>query len=105
MTTPEGKVKALTKRLFKELQREGYPLYYHMPVQNGMGAPTLDFVGCANGAFFAIETKAPGKNPTARQESTIKAMRDAGAEVFVVRDKPSLREFCVWVGEQGKAKL
>ncbi len=81
--TPEGKVKLQVKRALKMLQDRGYPVYYHMPVQNGMGKPTLDFIGCIKGQFFAIETKAPGKKPTERQEGTIEDMRKAGAHVFV----------------------
>lgn len=82
-STPEGKVKEQVKRALKLLQSKGYPVYYHMPVQNGMGKPTLDFIGCIKGQFFAIETKAPGKKPTERQQSTIEDMRKAGAHVFV----------------------
>ena len=81
--TPEGKVKEQVKRALKTLQAKGYPLYYHMPVQNGMGKPTLDFVGCIAGKFFAIETKASGKKPTERQQGTIEEMQKAGANVFV----------------------
>lgn len=82
-STPEGKVKAKVRLALRTLQDKGYPVYYHMPVQNGMGAPTLDFIGCIKGQFFAIETKAPGKKPTERQENTIAEMRKAGAHVFV----------------------
>jgi len=81
--TPEGKVKLQVRRALTHLRDKGYPVYYHMPVQNGMGKPTLDFIGCINGKFFAIETKAPRKKPTERQESTIEEMRKAGAHVFV----------------------
>jgi hypothetical protein len=83
-STPEGKVKEKVKRAFKELKQQlGIEVYYHMPVQNGMGAPTLDFVGCIRGQFFGIETKAPGKKPTERQESTIMEMHKAGGSVMV----------------------
>lgn len=82
-STPEGKVKAKVRLALNTLRDKGYPVYYHMPVQNGMGKPTLDFIGCINGKFFAIETKAPGKKPTERQESTIMEMHKAGAAVFV----------------------
>ena len=81
--TPEGKVKDQVKRAMKRLIEKGYPVYYHMPVQNGMGKPALDFVGCIKGQFFAIETKAPGKKPTERQLATIADMQAAGAHVFV----------------------
>ena len=82
-TTPEGRVKAQVKRMVKDLQDSGYPVYLHMPVQNGMGKPTLDFIGCIKGQFFAIETKAPGKKPTERQLDTMAEMQKAGAHVFV----------------------
>ena len=65
MTTPEGKVKAAIKAVLKRVGA-----YYHMPVQNGMGAPSLDFVCCYKGRFVAIEAKAPGEKPTKRQIQT-----------------------------------
>lgn len=77
--TPEAKVKARVKKIL-----ESGGAYYHCPVQNGMGAPTLDFVGCSVGRFFAIETKAAGKKPTARQQHTIRKMIEAEADVFVI---------------------
>lgn len=77
--TDEGRVKAKVKRLFKK-----YGVYYHMPVQNGMGDMTLDFVACLRGYFISVETKAEGKKPTARQTATMLRMRNAGAFVFLV---------------------
>ncbi len=55
-----------------------------MPVVSGYGQPSLDYLGCINGRFFSVETKAPGKAPTARQRQTIEKMRSAGAAVFVI---------------------
>lgn len=78
-TTPEGRVKAAVKKLLAS-----YPCYTHWPVTNGMGAPTLDCVGCYKGMYFAIETKAPGKKPTLRQEGTIDAIRGAKGKAFVI---------------------
>lgn len=77
--TPEGKVKEAVKKVLK-----AHGAYWHCPVQNGMGAPSLDFIGCFMGRYFGIETKAPGKKPTPRQELTIKAIEDAGGKVFVI---------------------
>lgn len=77
--TPEGKIKARLKKLLNL-----YGVYYHMPVVNGMGSPSLDFICCVAGYFFAIETKAPGGKPTPRQSLTMQAMRDAGGFVFLV---------------------
>jgi hypothetical protein len=79
MSTPEGKVKEAIKAVLKRMGA-----YYHMPVQNGMGKPSLDFVICAKGKFVAIEAKADNGKLTLRQELTIEEMRKAGAVVLVV---------------------
>lgn len=79
MSTPEGKVKDKVKEILRE-----FDVYWHCPVQNGMGAPGLDFWCCYRGIFFAIETKAPGKTPTPRQLITIAQVRKAGGMVFVI---------------------
>lgn len=77
--TPEGKTKNLVKDVLK-----AHGAYWHCPVQNGMGAPSLDFICCFNGRYFAVETKAPGKKPTLRQEITISEIEKAGGKVFVI---------------------
>ena len=82
-STPEGKVKASVKRALDDMRRRGLPVYYHMPVQNGMGKPTLDFVCCINGKYLGIETKAPGKKPTERQQATIDEITAAGGTTIV----------------------
>jgi hypothetical protein len=83
--TPEGKVKDKVKKMLK-----AYGAYYHCPVQNGMGEPTLDFICCHNGRFFAIETKAPGGKPTKRQEVTMYNIAFAGGFVFVISNQEQL---------------
>lgn len=82
--TPEGRVKDRIKKRLKEMGA-----YYHMPVQNGLGAPALDFhvcmpvlitpemVGTTIGVYVAIESKAPGKDLTPRQRQTSKEVREA----------------------------
>lgn len=93
--TPEGKIKAKVKKMLDEYKGvatvgldgdilSGYKLYAHWPVQNGMGSPTLDCIGCYYGIYFAIETKAPGKVPTPRQLTTIEQIKAAGGITFVV---------------------
>ena len=86
MTTPEGKVKDQVKKLLKK-----YDVYFHMVVQNGLGAPSLDFICCHNGRYIAIETKAAGCKPTPRQLVTMTEMKVAGAFVFVVSCDAELR--------------
>jgi len=74
MKTPEGKLKDQIKAFLKERGA-----YYYMPVPSGYSTPTVDFVGCYHGFFFAIEAKAPGQKPTSRQIATIRTMQGAGA--------------------------
>ena len=89
-STPEGKV----KRTVSSLLRATPDLYYFMPVPSGYGESSLDYLGCYRGKFFAIETKAPGKKPTDRQNMMISRMKAAGAAVFVIDgDTTELKEW------------
>lgn len=77
----------------RRLKHEWGPLAYKfMPVQNGMGAPALDFFWCICGLFVAIETKTKGKKPTGRQEDTLGQISTAHGLTFVVDDGISLME-------------
>ena len=82
--TPEAKVKKAVRKGLDHLIKAGRKIYYHMPVMNGMGRPTLDFIGCIDGRYFAIETKAPGKTPTPIQQGTIDEISAAGGVVLVI---------------------
>ncbi len=82
-STPEGKVKKKVREFLDDLIKRGAPLYYHQPVMNGMGKPSLDFIGCANEKYFAIETKPPGGSPTERQHDTIAEIHKAKGRVLV----------------------
>lgn len=82
--TPEGNVKHKIKEYLKSIPG----LWFYMPMQNGMGEQGIpDIVGCYQGRFFAIETKAPGciKKLTANQVRIQKAILEAGG-VHVVAD-------------------
>lgn len=99
--TPEGKVKEAVKRLLRR-----HNVYWHMPVQNGMGAPSLDFICCCEGKYFAIETKAPGKQPTIRQLKTIQDIQLAKGKAFVIDGDDALLGLEMWLNEvQGYASL
>lgn len=89
--TPEGKVKKEIKQILKDAGA-----YFFMPVQNGMGAPSLDFLCVHRGYSLAIEAKAPGKKPTPRQETTIAQMQAAGCKVFVI-DGTDYSELILWL--------
>lgn len=79
--TPEGKVKARINDLLASYEAG---VYRHMPVPAGYGKPTIDYLCCHKGAFFGIEAKAPGEEPTTRQWATIEEITDAGGIVFVI---------------------
>jgi hypothetical protein len=95
--TPEGKTKAKIKVLLKK-----YGCYQHWPVLNGMGAPTLDCIGVVRGFFFAVEAKAANKQPTPRQEITIRDMQLAGGKAFVVNEVEGMEALELWLQETTK---
>lgn len=85
MKTEEGRLKDRVKLYLRQLGA-----YYHMSVPTGFGVPTLDFVCCVPqfhnggriGRFIGVETKAPGKKPTPRQQQCIDAINAAGGIAF-----------------------
>jgi hypothetical protein len=76
--TPEGEVKKNIKKVLSK-----YSAYWYMPVSNGMGAPSLDYLVCVKGIFVGIEAKAPGKKATARQKLTMENIEAAGGHGFL----------------------
>jgi hypothetical protein len=95
-TTPEGRIKNKIKAV---LDKHYTRVYYYMPVPGGYGRATLDYLGCANGWFFGIEAKRPGKVPTSRQEGTIEDMENAGGKVFRINSDETVAEFDAWLAE------
>lgn len=95
--TPEGEVKKTVNRELNKRKQQG--VHWHMPVQNGMGKPTLDYTGCVRGKYFAIETKARGGKPTPRQEATAHEIVAAGGIAFLIDDDMSLLLFTTWLDE------
>ena len=96
-TTPESKVKAKLRKLLKN-----YPdIYTYWPVSGGFGKTTLDVLGCYRGRFFEIETKAPGKKPTLRQQFEIESIAYAMGKTFVITgtDSPVFDELRQWLDE------
>jgi hypothetical protein len=91
--TPEGKVKKVVRKLL-----DSFPnVYYAMPVQGGYGAALLDFYGHCSGDFFAIETKAPGKKLTPRQEMIVTKIEASGGMVFVIDSEDGLGPLKIWL--------
>lgn len=81
MATPEHKVKRVVTKALKQ-----YDLYYEMPVPSGYGKSGLDYHGCINGKYFAIETKAPGGKLTPRQKLCVRQITQSGGKVFIIDD-------------------
>ena len=77
MKTPEARLKDEIKTLLKRMGA-----HYYMPVPSGYGKQTLDFLCCVKGRFVGIETKAPGKKPTPRQQQCIDEINAAGGLAF-----------------------
>ena len=81
--TPEGKIKKQIKQKLEELE-----CYYFMPPANGYGRAGIpDFVGCLNGAFFAIEAKAGKGKTTALQDRELEKIRASGGFALVVNEE------------------
>lgn len=93
--TPEGKVKKVVKDILDAYD----PLVsYRFPVQNGMGKPMLDCVGCCCGLHFEIETKKDRKEKlTPRQELTKAETEAALGKVFVVKAVDDTDELEEWL--------
>ena len=92
--TPEGRVKSNVRKLFSLW---GDEIYHFWPVQTGFGSATLDILGCANGRFFAVETKRSKKDLTDRQGVIRTMMQRSHGNVFRVRDDEELAVFRNWL--------
>lgn len=78
--TPEGDAKQQIRDLLN-----GYDgMWFYMPVPSGYGRRTVDFIGIFRGFGFAIEAKAPGKEPTLNQQDELSAVRHAGGMSFAI---------------------
>ena len=94
---PEYFLKEEIKKHLATLHRDGAVMelphpYVFMYVPSGYGRQTLDFLVAARkivmvdgreqraetATFLAIEAKAPGKRPTARQEACMREIEEAG---------------------------
>jgi hypothetical protein len=96
-TTPEGAVKRKLRKLLAD-----YPdVYTYWPVPTGFGKTTLDVLGCYRGRFFEVETKAPGKKPTLRQQVELETIARAMGKTFVITgtDSPVFEELRQWMDD------
>lgn len=87
MKTGEAKVKDDVKKYLTSIGA-----YFFMPVQTGYGQPTLDFLVCYRGLFYAIETKKPGvKDPSPRQRLIMRQINRAGGTTMVIDSVETLK--------------
>lgn len=100
--TPEGKIKKLVRDVLNEFSESLHvgsyvvtTLKQYWPVPSGMGESDLDCIVCYYGKYIAIETKAPGKKPTPRQEFCIARTQGASGMVFVIDDEKGVFELRV----------
>ena len=89
--TPENKVKQAVKAVLAEFSKYKVvgtytvpELYQFWPVPSGFGGSSLDCIVCYYGVAIYIETKAPHKKPTPRQELTIAEVKAAGGITLVI---------------------
>lgn len=81
---PEYAVKQDIKELLTSIGA-----YFFMPVPTGYGRRGIgDIIGCHEGCFFSIETKAEGKLPTKWQEKEMQAVH-AAAGIAIVAMAPN----------------
>lgn len=81
MKTPESKLKAEVKAFLLTVPN----CFFFLPVPTGYGERGIqDFIGCWEGRYFAIETKATGKE-TPWQERIRKRVLTAGGLAVVAR--------------------
>lgn len=112
--TPEGRTKDSVKTCLRDAglipagkapEVTHHVGWYFMPVPFGYSVAGIpDFIGHYKGRFFAIETKVPGKNPTALQQHQITAINKTGGLALVVRTQQDLTYIEAWfrrvTGEQ-----
>jgi hypothetical protein len=70
-----------------------------MTVPSGFGKQGLDYDGCIDGWYFAIETKVPGEWLTPRQRETALDVLNGGGKVFIISGPDGLEAFQSWVGK------
>jgi len=77
------------KAAVKEIMGRPVPnLWWYMPAANGFGTPGIpDFVGCAYGKTFAIETKFGAGKRTAWQLKQADAIQAAGGQYWLISEK------------------
>jgi len=90
------KTEAHVKNQIEKILNKYSKVWYFMPPAGVFGKKGIsDYIGCANGTFFAIEAKAPDVKESGlsgMQKLQLKKMSKAGGYAFNVYDEATLED-------------
>lgn len=100
MTTPEGAEKQDIDKFLKKLGPER--VWAFKPFMAGFGKSGVpDYCLCICGAFWGIEVKRPGKDPTAIQTRRMNEVRAAGGHAVAGTAEVVIAALRAWLAVRG----
>ena len=100
MKTPEGYEKAEIDKFLKKLGPER--CWFFKPFMMGYGKTGIpDYCVCLAGAFWTIEVKRPGKEPTVIQDRRIREIRTAGGYAVAGTAEVVIQVMTDWLAVRG----
>jgi hypothetical protein len=100
MTTPEGWEKLDVDEFLRTLgEQRCWSFKPYMAGYGKSGVP--DYCVCLCGAFWGLEIKRPGKEPTALQKRRMKAIKDAGGHAVAGTAEVVIAELREWLAARG----
>ena len=100
MRTPEWHEKQEIKAFLDKLGPNH--CWYFMPLMAGYGKSGVpDIVGCLYGAFFGIEVKRPGKEPTAIQTRRMREIARTNGIAFAGTADIVIQDLKNWLAVRG----
>ena len=102
MKTPEGYEKAEIDKFLKKLGPER--CWSFKPLMAGYGKGGVpDYCLCLCGAFWAVEAKRPGREPTVLQDRRIREIRAAGGYAVAGTAEVVIAALTDWLAVRGIA--
>lgn len=100
MKTPESYEKAEIDAFLKKLGPER--VYFFKPYMAGFGKSGVpDYCICITGAFWSIEVKRPGKEPTAIQKRRMEEVQWAGGHAVAGTAEVVIETVTRWLATRG----
>ena len=100
MTTPEGYEKQDIDKFLKRLGPAR--VYIIKTITMGYGKSGAgDYALCLDGAFWNVEVKRPGKEPTAIQHRRMREVREAGGHAVAGTAEVVIAELERWLAARG----